>query len=182
MSDVELAQIWRNTVGGRTYWDAPVYEQFFRTVHAVNRRLPPSDRIRVLLGDPAVDLATIRSAADRELLPAPGERDTFFADVVEREVLARGRRALLIAGADHTRRGEATNDNPTQGNLGTLLSRAHPEALFVIDPLPFNPRDSEDAHERIETELVTWPIPSVALVEGTWLAPSRWTSGPSNPA
>ncbi len=46
----------------------------------------------------------------------------------------------LIAGADHTRRGEATNDNPTQGNLATLLSRAHPDVLFVIDPLPFNPR------------------------------------------
>ena len=85
-------------------------------------------------------------------------------------MLARGRRALLIAGADHTRRGEATNDNPTQGNLGTLLSRAHPDALFVIDPLPFNPRDSEEAHERIETALASWPIPSVALLAGTWLA------------
>ena len=74
VSDGELAQIWRNTIGGRVFWDAPVYEEFFRTVHAVNGRLPPSDRIRVLLGDPAVDLAKIRSADDRDQLPAPGER------------------------------------------------------------------------------------------------------------
>ena len=60
VSDIELSQIWRNTIGGRTYWDAPVYEQFFRTVRAVNRAAPrgrahprpawrPAGR---LLGDP----------------------------------------------------------------------------------------------------------------------------------
>jgi hypothetical protein len=170
VSDAELSQIWRNTIGGRTYWDAPVYEQFFRTVRAVNRGLPEHERIRVLLGDPPVDFSAIQSAADADELPAPGERDTFFADVVEGEVLAEGRHALLIAGADHLRRGESTNDNPEQGNAGTLLSREHADELFVIDPLPFNERDGEDAHDWVETALESWPRPSMALIDGTWLA------------
>jgi hypothetical protein len=168
--DDELSQIWRNTIGGRTYWDAPVYEQFFRTVRAVNRGLPEQDRIRVLLGDPPVDFAELRSAADADELPAPGGRDTFFADVVEREILAKGRHALLIAGGDHLRRGESTNDEPSQGNVGTLLSSEYPDALFVIDTLPFNERDGEAAHDWVETALESWPIPSMALLDSTWLA------------
>ena len=48
--------MWRNTTQspGQT-WDASVYEQFFRRVRAVNWTLPPSKRIRVLLGDPPLD-------------------------------------------------------------------------------------------------------------------------------
>jgi hypothetical protein len=168
--DDELSQIWRNTIGGRTFWDAPVYEQFFRTVRAVNRGLPEQDRIRVLLGDPPVDFTQLRSAADADELPAPGGRDTFFADVVEREVLAEGRHALLTAGADHLHRGESTNDEPSQGNVGTLLSSEYPDALFVIDALPFNERDGEAAHDWVETALESWEIPSMALLDSTWLA------------
>src|SRR5262249_44049318 len=96
-----LSRIWRDaTFGGRVYWDAPVYEQFFRTVRAANWRLPRGRRIRVLLGDPPVDWARVRSAPD---LPAPGARERFFAGVVERSVLEKGRHALLIIGGDHVR-------------------------------------------------------------------------------
>ena len=153
MSDTELSQIWRNTIGGRTYWDAPVYEQFFRTVRAVNRGLPDHDRIRVLLGDPPVDFSAIRSAADADELPAPGERDTFFADVVEREVLAEGRHALLIAGADHLHRGESTNDDPSQGNAGTLLS---PSTLTRCSSLTRS--RSMNATERMPTTGSRWRL------------------------
>jgi hypothetical protein len=170
VSDAELSQIWRNTIGGRTYWDAPVYEQFFRTVRAVNRGLPEQDRIRVLLGDPPVDFTQLQSAADADELPAPGGRDTFYADLVEREVLAEARRALLIAGGGHLHRGVSANDNPEQGNAGTLLSAEHPDALFVIEPLPFNQPDGEDPHDWVETAMASWPRPSMALIEGTWLA------------
>jgi hypothetical protein len=170
VSDAELSQIWRNTIGGRVYWDAPVYEQFFRTVRAVNRGLPDEERIRVLLGDPPVDFTQLESVADADQLPVPGGRDTFYADLVEREVLDRGRHALLIAGGDHFRRGESANDNPDHGNAGTLLAEAHPDQLFVIESLPFNPRDSESAHQGVESELARWDIPSAALIESTWLA------------
>jgi hypothetical protein len=175
VDDAELAQIWRDTIGGRVIWDAPVYEQFFRNVRAVNEGLPQDRRIRVLLGDPAVDFARIRSAADRDELPPLGERDRFFASVVEREVLAKGRRAFLVAGADHLRRGQHANDDPAQPNVGTLLERRHPGKLFVVDPLPFNERDGEAAYARVEEELRSWPRPSLALLEGTWLGAQGMT-------
>lgn len=171
----ELARIWRNTIGGRVYWDAPVYEQFFRTVRAVNWRLPPGRRIRVLLGDPPVDFSRLRTVADRDKLPAKGSRETFFADIVEREVLAKHRRALLIIGDDHLYRGEAANDDPRRPNAGTLLTRRHPGKLFVVASLPFNPRDGDMVHRWVETALRTWPRPSLALLRGTWLGAQHVT-------
>jgi hypothetical protein len=39
----QLAQIWRTALGGHVLWDAPVYEQFFRSMRAITsdrRRLP----------------------------------------------------------------------------------------------------------------------------------------------
>jgi hypothetical protein len=167
--DDELAQIWRNTIGGRTYWDAPVYEQVFRTVRTVNEALPPDQRIRVVLGDPDVDFSTIRSVADRDQLPGPGQRDTFFADVVEREVLARDRRALLIIGGDHLHRNEATNDAPDQPNAGTLLAQKHPADLFVVENLPYDALGDTAVRETAEAVPASWERPSLALLEGTWL-------------
>ena len=51
-----LRPVWRKTTQSplETY-DEPVYEQFFRTVRAVNWRLPAGKQIRVLLGDPPID-------------------------------------------------------------------------------------------------------------------------------
>jgi hypothetical protein len=111
VANAELAPIWRNTIGGRVYWDAPVYERFFRTLRAVNWRLPPERRVRALLGDPAVDFGQIRGAADRDKVPTEASREPFYAGVVEREVLAKGRRALLLAGAASTR--PTTRASPT---------------------------------------------------------------------
>ena len=171
VSDAELSTIWRDaTYGGRVFWDAPVYEEFLRTVRAVNWRLPRDQRIRVLLGDPPIDWARIRGVADVDAFPAPGSRDDFYADLVQREVLDEGRRALLIMGGNHFHRGEHANDNEDQPGAGTLLARAYPEALFVIDPLPFESPGLEDVHRWVEEALTSWPRPSIALLDGTWLA------------
>lgn len=100
----ELAQIWRTTIGGRVYWDAPVYQRFFRSVRDLNAGLEPDQRIRVVLGDPPVDWSQVDSAADRDRIQTEDQREPFFAGVVDREVMARGRRALLLAGGEHLRR------------------------------------------------------------------------------
>jgi hypothetical protein len=166
-----LSRIWRDaTFGGRVYWDAPVYEQFFRTVRAVDWRLPRDERIRVLLGDPPVDWARVRSASD---LPAPGARERFFAGVVERGVLAGGRRGLLVIGGDHLRRGVHANDDARQPNVGTLLARRHPRALFVIEPLPVDQPDSPVSEGQLEVHLKSWPRPALALLRKTGLGGQR---------
>lgn len=164
----ELSQMWRNTIGGRVLWDAPVYEQFFRSVRGVNEHLPREQRIRVVLGDPDVDFSVVRSAEDRTELDKGEDRDAFYAGVVKREVIARGRRAVLIAGADHLRRGVHANTGPDDPNVATLLAGDHAEELFVIYPLPFD--YDEGIGERLEREFgSSLPPPSLALLGGTWL-------------
>ncbi len=165
----ELSQIWRNA--GSVLWDAPVYEQFFRHVREVNEQLPSEQRLRVLLGGPDVDYGAVRSAADtREL--AKGDRgDAFFADVVSREVLGHSRRAILIAGADHLRRGVHANTGPDNPNVATILEEQHPGHLFIVYPLPFE-YDVELGRE-IEDALATWSMPALARIDGTWLGVQR---------
>jgi hypothetical protein len=53
----ELRQVWQNTTQVEWEWDLPIYEEFFRTVRAVNGPLPPERRLRVLLADPPIDWA-----------------------------------------------------------------------------------------------------------------------------
>jgi len=53
--DLSLRRIWQNTTQPFTTFDTPIYEEFFRTVRAVNMSLPRARRLRVLLGDPPVD-------------------------------------------------------------------------------------------------------------------------------
>ncbi|MGH8776059.1 MAG: hypothetical protein ACRDWI_13135 [Jiangellaceae bacterium] len=165
----ELSQIWRNA--GSVLWDAPVYEQFFRNVRAVNEQLPSERRVRILLGGPDVDYGAVRSAADTHELMKGDRGDAFFADVVEREVIAGGRRALLISGADHLRRGVHANTGPDDPNVATLLEREHPGQLFIVYPLPYE-YDAELGHE-IEDVLASWPGPTVAHVDDTWLGVQR---------
>jgi hypothetical protein len=50
-----LRHAWQDTTQFEFEWDLPVYEDFFRTVRALNQSLPRAQRLRVLLGDPAVN-------------------------------------------------------------------------------------------------------------------------------
>ncbi|MCI0561406.1 MAG: hypothetical protein MN733_23210 [Nitrososphaera sp.] len=175
----ELSQIWRNTSGGGILWDAPVYEQFFRNVRHVNEGLPREQRIRVLLGDPDVDFSKVRSVADSAELDKGNNRDAFFAGVVEREVIAKGRYAVLIMGADHLRRGVHANTGVDHPNVATLLARQHSDELFIVYPLPFD--YDEHIKARSEAELAASPKPAFAHLDGTWLSTQNVTHRALNP-
>ncbi len=167
----ELAQIWRFTIGGNILWDAPVYERFLRTVRAVNWMLPVRRRIRVLLGDPPFDHHGLRSSADKDyVLSMQRQRDAHYAGVVEREVLSKGRRALLIAGSNHLLRGLHSGDDPGGLNAGTQLAQRHPGSLYVVDLLVLPPGLQQDPLLQHTIDAVAhWPRPSVATLAGTWL-------------
>ncbi len=96
VADADLRPVWRNTTQSPLEtWDAPVYEQFYRTVRAVNRTLPASRRIRVLAGDSPIDWAKITTPGQLRAIPP---RDAVVASLVQKQVLAKGRRALLCYG------------------------------------------------------------------------------------
>jgi hypothetical protein len=168
VANVDLQQIWRHTIGGGVLWDAPVYAQFFRTVRAINWARAPQRRLRVLLGDPPFDHTKVRGAADKDYVQGMARhRDAHYAAVVEREVLAKGRRALLIAGSGHLLRG--IQDNFKQANAATRLEKAHPGKLFVVDPLVVPPgTHRHDLVRRAQASTSHWPRPSCASLAGTW--------------
>ena len=170
----ELVRVWRDTTqGGSRVWDSPIYEQTFAVAREVNRGLPPERRIRVLLGDPPIDWAGVERQEDAGRYLE--QRDAHYAEVVEREVLAKGHRALLIAGLLHfVRLPPPPPDNTGPYNPGVVarLDERAPGRTFVLAfatgaPVALDPERTQE--RRLATEL---PVPSVARVAGTWLGAS----------
>ena len=99
VEDRDLRLVWRNTTQSPVAtWDAPMYEQFFRTVRAANWPLPAGEKIRVLLGDPPIDWTRVTTRDD---VLAFSDRDGHMASVLKREVVDKGRRALVCYGSRH---------------------------------------------------------------------------------
>ena len=132
VADETLKKIWQDTTQAHTIWDRPIYEDFFREVRAVNAALPSDRRLRVLLGDPPIDWTTISTPED--LRNASAGRGVHPAGVVRRDVLAKGRRALLIYGAIHLWR-----HNPRQPGINLIerLERETGTKAFVAITHPF---------------------------------------------
>jgi len=129
-----LAQVWRDAVN-ILVWDAPVYERFFETVREVNRTRPTGKYLRVVLADPAMDWAAVGDTATWERIAAT--RDQHAAGVILHEVLARGRRALLVFGSGHLERQQAFDryGKPRRhrsSNLAALLDGEHPGWTFYV--------------------------------------------------
>lgn len=165
VADKDLRPVWRDTTQSplETY-DEPVYEQFFRRVRAVNWALPPSKRIRVLLGDPSMDWSQIQTLKQKLYYVANREQNA--ANVVEQQVLAKGRRALLNFGIDHL-----LHDNAVQGsgggggNLVSLIEEQTGVRTYVISdllPLAGDPGS-------LAVKLAPYRRGTIIPTAGTWL-------------
>jgi len=151
----DLKRVWQDTTQAHGIWDVPIYEDFFRSVRAVNATLPAARRLRVLLGDPPVDWKAVRTREDLRRLP---DRSSHPADVLIREALARGRRALVIYGAGHLWR-----QNLAGPNLIERLEQRTGEKAFVILA------HTTASLEVLGADPARWPVPSVALTRGSSL-------------
>jgi hypothetical protein len=156
----ELRRVWADTTVVNGLWDALVYERFFAAVRERNQSLPKKQKLRVLVCDPPIDWAKVRTLDDA----APFlSRDSFCAAVLEREVLAKGRTALVVLGDGHVSRRHVTG-RPLE-NAIALVERKHPDIAFVVLTYFGQFRDSA----MIEERLANGPIPSLSLLRGTWL-------------
>jgi len=162
VNDADLRLVYRNTTQSPVgTWDNPVYEQFFRRVRAVNWTLPPSQRIRVLLGDYPIDWSKITTA--RQLASVQPKRDPYVASLVEREVQAKGRRALICYGIGHV-----VHNGAAEGDLVVLIEqRTGVRGYVILDlvDLPGLPPDPGLLYAR----LASYPRGSVIPAAGTWL-------------
>lgn len=161
----QLRSAWRETT--QVYvWDNPVYRQFFEMVRTVNQKLPTQKRLRVLLGDPPIDWSRVNDFNDwmRE-----SPRDTHAAGLIEREVLKKGRKALIIYGGfgHFQRRDVFTNFQPTPGDRAGLLEqieRTHPGTTYNI----WANTNTDDLGVP-GSRKASWPVPSLILLKGTTL-------------
>jgi hypothetical protein len=163
VSEVSLRRVWQETTQPGVLADSTIYQDFLREVRITNATLPASHRLRVLLGDPPIDWDHVSTPAEfgRWL----DQRDSYPADLIRREVLAKGRRALLIYGQMHFQRRNVMSNYdmsfPAAETLVSLLERNAPESVFTIWPVA--------DLERLQPGIDSWPIPSIAPIAGTVL-------------
>jgi hypothetical protein len=148
----ELRRCWRENTQSHTYSDTPALFHLLQTIRRVNLNLPEARRVRVLLIDPPIDWSKIQSQQDFKEF----DREGHMGEVLEREVYAKGRRALFFAGGAHLSRG----GGPLQS-----LERSHPKSTFAIGIHEgFGERTEE-----LETRLESWPKPALVHLRGAWL-------------
>ena len=158
----ELRRAWQDTTQ-HAVWDVPIFEEFFRAVRLVNTSLPKDRQLRVLLADPPIDWAAVKTAADH--FTWLRMRDTHGAALVEREVLAKKRKALLIFGAMHLQRKNiSANYEPLEGaeTVISILDRAGAKIFTIRTPTEPDPQS-------LQADMASWPVPSLVLLRGTRL-------------
>jgi len=151
----EARKVWRNTTQPACGLSG-FFEQFFPLVRAINLKLPPEKRLRVLACDSPIDWDRVNSF--QEGFKFFAHRDENVASVMEREVLSKHRKALMLFGTFHLMH------TPGANNAVSIYERHFPNLTFVISDLGVvhAPPISSKA-------FITWPVPSLALAKGTWL-------------
>jgi hypothetical protein len=161
VSPDSLREVWRNTTVAN---ELPVDEDFIRTVRAVNAALPAARRVRVLLGDPPIDWTAVRDRADHFRWFAM--RDSYPAALIQTEVLAKGRRALLVYGQLHFQRLNVMSNLDMQDwrmqTIVSLIERATPTRVFTV-------WNADDGLAAVQPDVASWSAPSFAIVRGTTL-------------
>ncbi len=150
----EVQKVWRNTTQPPCGLSG-FYEQLVPLVRAINQKLPREKALRVLGGDPQFDWDQIKTAEDLHRAVLSLRRDTSIASVIEKEVLAKHRKALMLMGTLHLLHGA--------GATG-MIETKHPNSTFVISELGTFGQNLTDLSK---TLFESWPIPALARVKGT---------------
>jgi hypothetical protein len=145
--------------------------ELLRTIRAVNVSRASDKQLRVVAGDPPIDWTHITARADHSRWI--GLRDSSPADLVRRQVLDRGRRALVLYGQLHLQRRQiVTNYDMSTWQAQTLVSlleRDHRARVFNIWTLL-------DRNIDVPDEVRSWRVPSLAIVRGTALGARDFAS------
>jgi hypothetical protein len=166
-----LRHAWQDTTIAGSTNDGPYVEEFYESVRALNATLSKDKQFRVLGGDPPVDWDNVVTKQD--LRKWTVRRDSFAADLIHSDVVARGRRALVVYGHQHFPRKEIlTNYDMSnwQAQTMTSLVESRPGArVFVIL--------AEGTPEvmKLQPDMAAWRPLSLALVRGTVLGAADFT-------
>jgi hypothetical protein len=151
----EVRKVWRNTTQSMCGMSG-FFEQFFPLVLAINQKFPPGKRLRVLAGDPPIDWDHIKTSEDAMKF---FDREPSIVSVMEKEVLSKHRKALMLFGTFHLFHGVGES-------AVSIYEKDYPNLTFVISELGVFDTDLPTLSS---SRLATWPVPSLARAKGTWL-------------
>lgn len=157
-----LRMIWEdNTQGPLLTFSSPMYGNILHAVRDINTKLPAGRKLRVLLGDPALEWKTITREQLWEIHKQRGDR---MRELARDSVVGKGRRGIIIGGGAHLHRSRkpATATTPARDTKwGDLANQ-----VFVVSPHEgFGGRAA-----RFEPAMDSLPLGSLVHVRGTFLA------------
>jgi hypothetical protein len=154
-----LRRVWDDTTQPQAMMN-PIGEipLIYRALREVNASLPRARHHRALLGDPPIEWENVHTNADYQRWLAL--RDSHAAAVIEREVIARKRWALIFYGRMHLQRKQQIAnyqmDDPLAQTVISLLERTGVRPFVVVA------MSEQDG-------VTSWPVPSIARLRGTTL-------------
>ena len=136
----------------------------FVEARKLNWRLPPAQRIRVVLAHPWVS-GVFRCKHGRACNPWGDRLDRTIADVVEKEVFQRHEHALLLAAYWKLDRRARPTDARGYGidSAARRIERRHPGRLFLAWTMRICPSAATNADDRVRS----WRAPALAAIRGT---------------
>lgn len=157
----DLRPVWQNTTVPNQLW---ADDELFAIVRAVNAARPRDRHLRILLGDPPIDWSVVRTRDDH--FRWLSLRDSYPAALIQVEVLAKRRKALVVYGHMHFQRRQLASNLDMSGwrahTLVSLLEQATPARVFTIWRL-------DDTLRELEPAVASWNTPGLATVRGTRL-------------
>ncbi len=161
----ELRMAWLETTQPTDVWDSDIYADMFRTIREINQKLPKEKQLRVLLGD------TPLSVRSRQPGGPDVRTDTFPAELIEREVIAKKRKALIVYGEMHfLRRIPPPMPNQPAGTIVGLLETA---GVKVFSVWTFTALGADLS--TLQPDITTWKKPSLTLIKNTPLGTAPFT-------
>lgn len=157
----EIQKVWRDTSQQAICGFSTFYEQLIPLVRRINADLPDDQKLRVLACDPPIDWTKVSSRKDMESF---GGRDENIAAVIEREVLAKERKALMLFGIHHMQHIDGTA-------VGRYEANGHRGVTYVIGEHNgfANGSSLSEDNDELEARMADWPRPSIVAIEGSWL-------------
>jgi hypothetical protein len=161
----ELRKVWTDTVGWLPVVTAIGYPNFFAQVRETNLALPPEKRIHVWLADPVIDWSKLKT--HDEWLALDKTRDSFPAALVEKQILAQKKKALMIYGDGHfwpsipgTAGEKMEKAHFAERELGDIIRTDYPGSLFVV--LFYGGTKNRACSQDMESGMADWPTPALA--------------------
>jgi hypothetical protein len=121
----DFRRVWRDTTQPMCSVSG-FYEVLYPLVRRINQMLSPAKRIRMLAGDPPMDWSRVTNLSEIRK-----DRDANAASVMEKEVLSKHRKALMLFGSMHLFHSNSIAP-PALKSAVEIYEMHYPGVTFVI--------------------------------------------------